>query len=308
MPKPPKPPAADALGHTEYIPASQLKVDSRYQRVDEIDWAQVREIQDHPNPILLETITVARRANGSNWIIDGQHRWLGFSERDPEYPMPSRVHISQGFEWEAWLYNKLNTHRKNPSAHGKYKSAVAAGEKYGFATEVEVRDLLNELMVPYTPNANQGWQNRGTRSPGIIAIGRVLHYQRIAPELLRETLIILRDAWGDDYANAYKGTVLGGVFAFLAAHLGETGFVREIMVTRMRSGTPDAVVEEATVLRGTRQYSVTACVARVLAEDYNRGRAGMNRVREINPANYASAVQGYLLHKRNRAAAQGETV
>lgn len=290
------------LGHTEYIPVGELRVDARYQRTDEIDWAEVRQITENLDPLRLETLTIARRADGSNWIMDGQHRWLGARERDPSFLMPSRVHQSQGVEWEANIYNLLNTHRKNPSASGKFKSALVAGRKYGFDNEVELQALLDELGVSYAPNANlRHGHGMEKRAPAVAAIGSLLRQHANAPELVREELIALRDAWGEDHPNAYGVPLLAGINAFLAAHMGENGYSTEALVTRLKMTSPGRVIEDATVLRGTRQYAVGACVARVIAENYNRGRSGIHRVREIPPSQYAFAVAGYLLKKRNAA-------
>ena len=289
------------LGHVEYIPANELSVDARYQRVDEIDWAQVREIAENPDPIRLETLTVARRANGKNFLMDGQHRWLGCREKDSTYILPCRVHQSLGVEWEANIYNLLNSHRKNPSAAGKFKSALVAGRRYGFDNEVDVMALLDELGITYDPRLTLKGGTVSARAPAVVGIGSLLKWHKNAPELVREMLIVLRDAWGDSHREAYSVPIMAGMNAFLAAHFGENGYSADALVPRLKQTSPSRIAEDARVLRGERQYALGSCIARVVAENYNRGRGGIHRVREIPPSQYSFAVAGYLLKKRNAA-------
>jgi len=294
----------DALGHTEYIPVSDLNVDSRYQRVEEIDWAQVHDIAENFNADQLEVVTVARRANGSNWLVDGQHRWLGATEHDPDFILPARVLQSQGLAWEADLYTRLNSKRKNPSIASKFKSAQVAGARFGYEAEVGVAALIDQYGITYSPWGNTtGSQNAGRQfhktAPVLVAIGTLIKQYNWSPELLAESLGQIKDAWGDTEIQAYDRAILQGVFMFCAAHWDE--FDPGVLTNKLRRTTPASVIEDAKVIKGGSARSVGACVARIVAEWYNRGRQEKDRVRDISPTQYSYAVNAFLVKERNAA-------
>ena len=298
-----RPTATDlsALGHTEYIPASLLQVDERYQRSDEINWATVRRIQTKPNLVLLETLTVARRGDNSNFIVDGQHRWLGFSAIDPDYLLPCRVHLSHGLKWEADLYYQLNVNRIAPSSHSRYKSAVAAGNEYGYSNETQVHKMLDDLGISYvnsrsvTPHSEGSTARRGCV---LLAIGTVLRQNRNSHSLTERSLGLIKDSWDPREHTAYAVPILSGMFLLTAAHSEE--FDNDDMIAVMKSLTPPHIMEGARMMKGTSSLPTGGCVARIIAEAFNQTRHGRQpRLRDISPSGYTTGLASYLTKRRN---------
>lgn len=110
----------------EYVVASSLNVDPAYQRPVSIK--QVKQIAADFKPFLALGIKVSRRADGSLWVIDGQHRWRGWQMAKGEHaviPVDPIEGLSR--EEEAFLFTQQNN-RRNVGAIDLHAAKVASGD------------------------------------------------------------------------------------------------------------------------------------------------------------------------------------
>jgi hypothetical protein len=288
-------------GWTEYIPAHELEIDERYQR--DINYPFVTEIAENLDFALLQTIGVARRPGAKhtcecgkvldhrNFVIDGQHRVMGVKSRGLEnLGLPCTVRLSQGSDWEADQYLRINFNRKNPTSTARYKAAVHAGETHGWVNEAEVAAMLDKLGIEAARSTSAATFGNKSHVPAILlAIGAVCRFHLSHPDLIDLALATLRDAWGERYGNAYDSVMIGGMMDFFGAH--ETEVAWNDVVPALAKFTPDDLRDQAEQMRGNRKYPVRVCVARIVAESYNANKRGDRRVREVSPVQYSNVLR-----------------
>lgn len=290
-------------GWTEYIPAHELNIDDSYQR--DINYTFVAEIAEDLDFGLLGTLNIARRDTGPyvcegcgkelrhrDYVMDGQHRSLAVQQRGLlDVGLSCRVQRSQGVAWEADQYLRFNFWRKQPTSAGRYKAAVVAGKQHGWDNDADVQAMLAELGIETVSSTSPGGA-MGHRSvlPAILAgIGAVCRFHEKYPDLIRCTLETLRDAWSENYGNAYDSMIMSGVMDFYAAHAAEAPSAK--VTATLAAMNPEEVRDAADQMRGNRKYPLRVCVARVIAEAYNANKRSENRVREIAPAQYVNALR-----------------
>jgi len=118
------------------IPIHLIRVDEKYQR--EVDEPRVKKIAANFDPRLCGTLTVARRADGTLWVVDGQHRLkaaivIGLTH------ITCQVFNSSGSAVEAALFYRIQKERKAVGSVGNHKSLVEAGDP----DAVAIQEVLN---------------------------------------------------------------------------------------------------------------------------------------------------------------------
>jgi|HubBroStandDraft_4_1064222.scaffolds.fasta_scaffold05408_2 hypothetical protein len=299
-------------GFTEYIPIHELLIDESYQR--DINWAFVGQIAEDFDPGQMGTLEIARRScpaytceacghrlDHRDYLIDGQHRALGARQRGmDDYQTGCHIRMSQGVEWEADQYLRLNFNRKNPSSTARYKAAVKAGSRYGWDNDAAVHELLDELGIE-TPTTTQGSFAAHRSQVGVLhAIGAVCRLHERHPDLVRLVLITLRDAWGSTYSQAFESNLIGGLTDFYCAHEHEASV--EAVTRALSKAHPGELLDQVDQLRGNRKYPLRVFIARAVAEMYNASHRDPNRVREIAPVGYLNLVRARSQSKSERTA------
>ncbi|MFC0204697.1 hypothetical protein [Novosphingobium soli] len=176
----------------EWIAVDRLNVDAAYQRatdgpnsrkvifgmVKEWDWA------------LCQPLVVSRRADGSLYVLDGQHRKEGAEERGDIPHLPCVVVSDRDRAGEAETFVALNTRRQKLSQADIFNGMLAAGDESAKATQI----LLQET----------GWRIRshGASSayhPGDLGCAPMLARAVAAhgEAVVRNALTALREAYPD---------------------------------------------------------------------------------------------------------------
>ena len=176
----------------EFIALDRLSVDPAYQRatdtpgsrrilvgmVRQWDWA------------LCQPLVVSRRADGTLWIIDGQHRHCGALERGDIAHLPCVVLSGIAESGEASAFVKLNTERQSLSQIAVFRGMVTAGDP----DAVQVAALLAETGWRLTASKNaKRWQ------PGdMISAPKLVNSLRgHGADAVRAALTTLRSAYPD---------------------------------------------------------------------------------------------------------------
>jgi hypothetical protein len=208
---------------------ADLKVAVAYQRM--IKKAHVKQIVNNFNPEAISAIKVAKRANGSMYIIDGQHQaqalmQLGYTV------WPCQVTASRGRAHEAELFRICNSAktRKQVTPLELYRALLVEGDPKARACHASIKD---HGFV--TGNVTQ-W-------PTIRCIGCVQKLSDLG--VLDETLAMIVDAWGDteDVSALHIGVISGlGQWIYDMWDSDKwTDAVQDKMIARMSTVTPKRI-------------------------------------------------------------------
>lgn len=158
----------DKPGKYMQLAKEDLKIDPDYQRT-EISDHRVRRIAAEWSWVACGILRIARRADGSYWVMDGQHRLLGALRRDDITKLPCVVFASEK-KGEARSWHKTNKDRGNPSALQLFKADITG----------EMPDVLAvQGMVE-----EQGYVVKNTTAAFTVrCVNALLRAYKISPEL-----------------------------------------------------------------------------------------------------------------------------
>lgn len=185
-------PVRNAPPTLEWIAVDRLQVDPAYQRatdgpnsrkiivgmVKAWDWA------------LCQPLVVSRRADGSLFILDGQHRHTGAVERGDIPHLPCVILSGCDTESEAEAFVALNTKRQKLSQADIFHGMLAAGDETAKATA---------LLLEQTGWRIVGHTSTNAYRPGDLACAPMLaNAVRVHGEpIVRNALTSLREAYQD---------------------------------------------------------------------------------------------------------------
>lgn len=242
------------------ILVDDLNIDEAYQRT--IDWAFVNRIANDFDPAGLGLVSVARRADGSYWVIDGQHRVEAL--RILAIPrVACLVEDISSLSDEAQVFILRNTQKK-VLAFDKFKARLTAQAPDAVAIDTVCRSYGFPLV-----------KSGGTAFSCVATVERIWRGIRSTtadrgPETLKATLSLMRSAWGSATPRPS-----GDITLALATFLDRYG--DEIDTTRLAlklSGLPGGwtgLLGKARSLRGSIGGSVPQNAVEVVRSLYNGG-------------------------------------
>lgn len=200
----------------------ELNIDPAYQR--SIDNAPsltlVRKIASFWDWSLFHPLAVARREDGTLWVIDGQHRLAAARLRRDLLDLPCVVSRSASRADEAASFVAMNQQRRALNKLDLFKAAVAGGdsEADAIAAALEAAGLRLARHTNYTAwkpgmisnvaGIEQAWRRHGAkvtrlalRALGEALAGQVLRYAgSIFPGIVAVCAEVLKDgaAFADD--------------------------------------------------------------------------------------------------------------
>lgn len=181
------------------IPIDDLNIDKEYQR--DLDTTRGDKMAREWDPYLLNELTVAERADGTYWVIDGMHRWYAAKKRGYQ---ALRCFVVRGLtaEEEAGLFRRLNKNRRAVNAWSDFKAALAEKDR----DAIQIRDVV----------VASGYSIARTAGPrSIKAVSGLQKIHRMGgASLLRDTLTFLHEAWNGD-PDATEHMPLVGAATFL---------------------------------------------------------------------------------------------
>jgi hypothetical protein len=124
----------DQPGQFAWVPKAQLKIDHDYQR-DAIGRAKVLAIAGQWCWVALGVLIVARRPDGSLWVMDGQHRKLASDKRADVHTLPCLIFDATDRTYEARAFLDINTGRRPMSTLDRFKSLVMAADSHALAAK-----------------------------------------------------------------------------------------------------------------------------------------------------------------------------
>lgn len=110
-----------------WVTKSDLSVDHSYQR-NRINVGRVNKIAQGYDWAALGALIVARRKDGTLWVIDGQHRLLASMKRDDATQLPCLVFDFETIDKEAAAFRALNGQRGPIRRIDDFKAALVEGD------------------------------------------------------------------------------------------------------------------------------------------------------------------------------------
>jgi uncharacterized protein YunC (DUF1805 family) len=162
--------AKDQPGRHMRIPKERLKVDDTYQR--DFKEAKVSAIRAEWSYIACGAISVARREDGSFWVMDGQHRVLAAMARADVSHIDCMVFESTSVKEEARGFLASNTVRKPLTSIDKFKAQIVAGNTIA----IEAQKLLTQ--AGYVASKNE-------KAKGVRSISSILHCLKVDAETFK---------------------------------------------------------------------------------------------------------------------------
>jgi hypothetical protein len=124
-------------GKLAYVDKKSLQIDHRYQRA--LSDPKRLRIASNFNWAAFGVLTVARRTDGSLWVIDGQHRLAAAMSRDDIDTVPVVIFEFNGNIMDEATDFLINNKERRPLAGvDAFKAQVVAGDP----TALQVQDLL----------------------------------------------------------------------------------------------------------------------------------------------------------------------
>lgn len=210
------------------LPISVLNVDTAYQKP--LSKAHVKRIVAKFNPMGVGHIEVSKRADGTYWIFDGQHRTesyrtMGIQEIDCiVYEGLSIVDEANGY-----LYK--NTTMKQTASQQ-------------FKVELEAKDpdalLISEIL--HSQGLKVYVKNEGGQIAAVKEVKRI--YKKHGAIHLKTTISVLKESFGND-KNAYQGFVLGGVSEFIKKYENNPKYDQTFLIKRLKKVTLEGLISHS---------------------------------------------------------------
>ena len=194
--------------YSAFVRASKLLISASYQRY--ICTTTIKKAKQF-NYLLCQTLVVAMRPDGSLVIIDGQHKAIMAFLSGEDLDLPCQIYkhdinstLQQCIEFEARLFQDLNTSRKNTSTLDK----VRAGLSYGDPESVEFQDNFVSVGIQADGiGYDEGVEVNGW-AKAVESIGKwKIPNTRKAVDFLRP---IYESKWHLEYVD---GSMIGGLAA-----------------------------------------------------------------------------------------------
>jgi hypothetical protein len=226
----------------EWLAVGQLQVDPAYQRAT--DGLHSRRIIVGMVKCwdwkLCQPLVVTRRADNGLFVLDGQHRLMGASERGDIPHLPCVVIPAISAEEEAAAFVKLNTARQKLSQADLFAGMLAAGDAEAH--------LVDTIMC------ETGWRivrhaNTAAYKPGDLACAPrlVRHIKTHGEASVRNSLAALREAYPETPVRNGARTIEALVRIYARGLLG--GLNPDCLVDALAAfDPPEDLVREASDL------------------------------------------------------------
>lgn len=246
--------ALDALigtGTIEEVDYEDLNVDEHYQRT--LDHGLVNRIAQNWNAAAADPILVSKRADGTMWIVNGQHRAAGAKQAGHTKIM-ARVVEGLDRAGEAELRLRGNT-RRGDTAQERFRAQVAAGHQQSIDILQVCADF--ETQINYTPNVHTGINS-------VSAVEAL--YEKDKGVTLVRVFEVIQDAWGTVGGKYVSVSSLKAIAWFLDVHRDAQ---RDRLVQRLQQVGIDELDRKARSHKAAQGGAMWVNYYRAMVEEYN---------------------------------------
>lgn len=218
----------------------------------------VDKIEKNFDPALVGTVCLSERSKREYAVIDGQTRAEGM-RRIGITSVPAIVYENLTRQQEAALFSKFQTERRGMTSSSLFKARVIAGnetaaaineivEACGFRVDQNIKSSADNINNAIAGTAALEFAYKGTRTKASTTED---------PELLRDTLEVIRGAWPKLPENAKSATMIKGIAWFLARNPSDNEpreqrsqeIDMDRLVTKLAKVTPSDLARRADALR-----------------------------------------------------------
>lgn len=237
-----------------------------------IDESRAKRIASEFDPDAFGVPEASRRANGTNIILDGQHRiegmrFMGWNGQK----IPVKVHFGLTKPQEAAMFIRLNT-QKAISFLDKFLSRITAKDKVacGIAEIVKQNDyVIDRVSRDGTIIAARALED--------IYVGKNQKIRGTNPKALHGTLNAVTEAWGRT-VHSVNASVLAGVGAFLLRYGDDVKLNKLIERLRAVPGGPQGLVNRGRGKRELHGGSLAHGIGHYITDQYNAKMRGASRL------------------------------
>lgn len=241
---------------------ADLKVDATYQRSTDNDSSKalIRRIAVDWDWRVFNPLTVSRRADGSLWVVDGQHRLAAARLRKDMYDIPCVVTSYDSRADEARTFVTMNIQRRAMGALDLFRAALATSD--GKATEIEV--LITSAGLTLAKHSNfTAWKPGEVSNIGGI---RTCH-RKYGREVTANALVALSRAFSGQVLR-YAGTIFSALGEFIGRKAYNGPVDLETLVQMLGAVSQHDWVVRFESHRTQKGMNRSAAGAEVLAEAY----------------------------------------
>jgi hypothetical protein len=217
----------------EQISIGKLNIDFSYQRTPAAN--RLEAIVKNYDPLLMQVLEVSRRADGSLYVIDGQHRMMAARQKFGEdHQLSCRIHQGLTVAQEAKMFVDLQRKRKSILQVEQFKANLIAGDPL----TVSIQRILEGLNLRVQGGGNPG---------AISAAGALVEVAREnGLEALSKALITINSAWGRE-GKCYARQFIRGLGKLYAVY---PELSLERMVKQIRPELPANIERQAHIING----------------------------------------------------------
>lgn len=176
--------AREDTAEVGYVTIAELNVDHSYQRP--LNEARVQSYMERFDPDQVQVLTLSRRADGSLWIVDGQHTCKLLRGVGKTVAL-ARILTGLTKQREAALFDRLNTDTKSPTTFDHWRSRIEAGDPVVLAIRSKVE--AHGFQISLVNNRYEG------RIAALQALEQIYDWE---PSLLDFALEMVRRCWPSD--------------------------------------------------------------------------------------------------------------
>jgi hypothetical protein len=245
----------------QWVRVADLRVSDEAQR--SFDPGQAEQIAAEFDPDAMGYPVVNHR-DGAYWIVDGQHRVaaLNLLGWDQDQSIECEVYEGLSVADEAELFLRRDK-RRAINAFEKFRIGVVAERP----TEVKINDIVEAVGLHASRQRGSG------NILAVKALRRV--YDLGGEEVLAQTLVVLRDTFGDPGYGASYLVGLGLVLNRYGSRLDLAHLKDRLLGLR---GGPIQLNNKARQIQAQTGLGISLCYAAAYVEIYNGGGRGGKRV------------------------------
>lgn len=250
-----------------WVEVETLNIDDAYQRSLESKTSinLVRRIAAKWDWRLCQPVQVARRADDSLWIVDGQHRHAAAVLRGDIPKLPCVISEFGDLADEAAAFVRINKERRALGAVEVFKANLAAGQ----SEAIEVDALIREAGFTIAPH-----QNYVSWKPGMLYCvpGIASALRRFGKRVASAGLVAFGEAY-EGQVLYYAGQMLQAVFRFYDANLAEIDFDPDLFIERLALNTQDQWMRRAAERVAATGEPKIQALTNVIAHAYRTAKA-----------------------------------
>lgn len=250
-----------------YVRPEDLRCD-RYQRpLDEARMKPGSPLNPF-NPAAVGTFEVSERADGSLWLLDGQHRAeMARRAGHARTGFPAVVHTGLSYEEEAAMFLKLNDYKPMHPLH-RFRARVIEGDK--------AANELSNILEKHGWRIAGGGATRSAVFAAVAALEGIYDGGRIRKEgqqtiACDRTLEILTAAFGHS-PNGVKAELVTGLGLVILRYGDQIETPKMSAEMGKVQGGALGLITNAKSLKQIRGGSVPQSMAEILVEMHNKGR------------------------------------